>query len=237
MRAILRVRRFVKTSLLGGLVVLLPVGVLLIVFNWLYDLVRDLLRPVTGDYREWLVGRGWPVVSQAFVAELIAVLVVVGVLVTVCFLTGVLLRTALGKWFHHRIEDYVLKLAPGYNLVKETVAQFFGDKPSPFRSVALVRVFGDGAGGGPQTLVTAFITDRHANGWFTVFVPTGPNPTSGQIFHVPPTCVTELRGQPVEDVMRSVISCGAGTDKLMATYERTRARQFPARTTDPDAAG
>ena len=222
MSALSRVRRFVKTSLLGGLVVLLPVGVLLIVFNWLYDTLRDLLQPVTRDYRGFLERSELPVLSWPQVAEALAVLLVLAVLVAVCFLTGVVLRTAVGRWFHGRIEEYVLKLAPGYNLVKETVLQFFGDKPSPFKSVAFVRIFGPDT----PTMATAFITDRHPNGWFTVFVPTGPNPTSGQIFHVPGECVTELH-QPVEDVMRSVISCGAGTDKLMLTYDRLAAGGGP----------
>ena len=155
--AVSRVRAFVRTSLLGGLVVLLPVGVLLIVFNWLYDAIRDLLAPLTRDYIDWLVGKDWPVLSAGFVAEFLAVLVVTCVLVAICFLTGVLLKTAVGKWFHSRIEENLLKLAPGYNLVKETVAQFFGDKPSPFRSTAFVRIYG----GESPTMVTAFITDRH----------------------------------------------------------------------------
>ena len=48
-------------------------------------------------------------------------------------------------------------------------------------------------------------------------MPTGPNPTSGLIFH--------LRGEyvhpvdiPVQDAMRSIISCGAGTSRLMQRY-------------------
>ena len=213
----IRVRKFVRTSLLGGLVVLLPIGVLLIVFDWIFDAIRGVLRPVITPYKNSLIGTGLPGLRVSWIADALATVSALALIVALCFFVGVIVRTAVGRWFHNKIEDYVLKLAPGYNLVKETVLQFFGDKPSPFRSVAFVRLFG----GESPTMVTAFITERHANGWFTVFVPTGPNPTSGQIFHVPGELVTELR-QPVEDVMRSVISCGAGSDKLMATYESGR---------------
>jgi uncharacterized membrane protein len=198
------------------LVVLLPIGVLLIVFNWIIDTLRSLLRPLLGPYKDAMLDSGLPLLSNNYVAEVLALLIVVLLFIAICFMIGAVVRTAVGRWFHDKIEHYVLKLAPGYSLVKETVAQFFGDKPSPFRSVAFVQIFGDA-----PTQVTAFITERHANGWFTVFVPTGPNPTSGQIFHVPGEKVTELH-QPVEDVMRSVISCGAGSDKLMVTFDEKR---------------
>ncbi|MEM8873069.1 MAG: DUF502 domain-containing protein [Planctomycetota bacterium] len=218
-----RVRRFVRTSVLGGLVVLLPVGVLLIVFNWVYGSLRDLLKPVT-DQVARQIRESLPTSIYSWAVDFAAFLIVLSVMVAICFLTGVLLKTALGRWFHNRIEEYVLKLAPGYNLVKETVLQFFGDKPSPFKTVAFVRIFGNDT----PTMVTAFVTERHSNGWFTVFVPTGPNPTSGQIFHVPGECVAIL-DEKVEDVMRSVISCGAGSDKLMFSYDR---RSAPAAASD-----
>ena len=135
----------------------------------------------------------------------------------ICFAVGVTVRTRFGRFFHDKIEKHLLKLAPGYNLIKETVLQFLGDRPSPFASVALVRIFGN------ETLVTAFITERHDNGWCSVFVPTGPNPTSGNIYHLKPEYVHPV-DLPVEDVMRSVISCGAGSGKLLSLHlERNEA--------------
>ena len=73
--------------------------------------------------------------------------------------------------------------APGYSLVKETLSQFLGKKKQPFSSVVLCDIYGT------KALVSAFVTDEHKDGSFTVFVPTGPNPTSGNIFHLPDDCV------------------------------------------------
>ena len=127
----------------------------------------------------------------------------------VCFFVGVLVRTRLGGFLYRFIETRILKLAPGYSMIKETVLQIFGSKQdSPFSSVALVQVFGN------ETLMTAFITDKHDDGSFTVFVPTGPNPTSGLIYHLEGRHVHPV-DIPVQDAMRSIISCGAGTAKLM----------------------
>ncbi len=93
-------------------------------------------------------------------------------------------------------------------MIKETVNQFIGKKESPFSSVALVQIFQN------ETKVTAFITDRHNDGTVTVFVPTGPNPTSGFIYHLNEQYVHPVETS-VEDAMRSVISCGAGSGQLI----------------------
>jgi len=62
--------------------------------------------------------------------------------------------------------------------------------------------------------MTAFITDTHEDGSYTLFVPTGPNPTSGLIFHLAGKYVHPV-DVPVQDAMRSIISCGAGSSKLI----------------------
>ena len=96
-------------------------------------------------------------------------------------------------------------------MIKETVSQFIGNKKSPFSSVALAQIFGN------ETLVTVFVTDEHPDGSFTVFMPTGPNPTSGNIYHLKGDFVHPV-DVPVEAAMKSIISCGAGSEKLVGSY-------------------
>ena len=194
------IKSFFKTSLLGGLVVLLPVGILVFLFAWVFGLVRDMLQPLTEM-----------VTDQTELHDLLAMLVVLCILVALCFVVGLILRTQIGRFIHGKLEDRILKIAPGYNLIKETVLQFLGNRPSPFSSVALVRIFGN------DTLVTAFVTETHDNGWFSVFVPTGPNPTSGNIYHLKPEYVHKV-DLPIEDVMRSIISCGAGSASVVKAF-------------------
>ena len=66
-----------------------------------------------------------------------------------------------------------------------------------------------------------FITDTHGDGSYTLFVPTGPNPTSGLIFHLEGRFVHPVN-VPVQDAMRSIISCGAGSARLFAEYAADR---------------
>jgi len=190
-------RSFLKTSLLGGLVVLLPVGIMVSAFMWLFGFIKRLIQPLTNL-----------VLARSDMQELLAIVVVLGIIILACFAVGVVVRTKVGRFIHERLEQHVLRIAPGYKLIKETVLQFLGNRPSPFSSVALVQLFGN------DTLVTAFVTENHDNGWYSVFVPTGPNPTSGNIYHLKPEYVHHV-DLPIEDVMRSVISCGVGSDSIL----------------------
>jgi len=202
-----KIKSFIKTSLLGGLIVLLPVGILITVFMWVFGLIQDMVQPLT----EMVMA------ARPELQKLLAVVVALGIIVAACFLVGVIVRTRVGRFIHEQLETHILKIAPGYSLIKETVQQFLGNRPSPFSSVALVQIFGN------ETLVTAFVTESHDNGWYSVFVPTGPNPTSGNIFHLKPEYVHHV-DQPVSDVMRSIISCGAGSDSIIKAYEKENKR-------------
>ena len=128
--------------------------------------------------------------------------------ILVCFIIGFIIRTRGGRYIFLLLENSILKKAPGYNLIKETVLQLLSQEKAPFSGVALAQIFGN------ETLVTSFITDEHSDGSYTLFVPTGPNPTSGNIYHLKKEYV-QVVDVPVEDAMRSIISCGAGSAKMM----------------------
>lgn len=197
-----RTKNFLKTTLLGGVIVILPITILIFAFRWLFGVVSSGIEPLTD-----LVVRTIPLLPDRY-DELIATIIVITLILGVCFLVGLFIRTRLGQLIYNALESGILAKAPGYKMVKETVNQFFGRKQSPFSSVALVQIFQN------ETMVTAFVTDRHSNGTVSVFVPTGPNPTSGFIYHLPEKYVHPVN-VPVEDAMRSVISCGAGSDMLI----------------------
>ena len=197
-----RVKKFIKTSILGGLTVILPAVVLILIFRWLFNWITDIIQPLTN----LLIARGH---FQEMVADIFAIAIILGV----CFLVGVVIKTKAGQYVQENLENRILQLAPGYPLIKSIVMQFTGKEKSPFSSVALVEVFAN------DILMTAFITDTHANGRHTVFVPTGPNPTSGLIFHIPEKYVHPV-GVSVEETMRSVIGCGAGSSSLLDAFNR-----------------
>lgn len=196
-----RTKNFLRTTILGGVIVILPAIILAFAFRWLFGFVGNAIKPLTN-----LVVDNLTLPDQ--IDEFIATLIVLSVIVLACFLVGLFVRTRLGQMIYNSVEASLLAKAPGYKMIKETVNQFLGKKESPFSSVALVRIFEN------DTKVTAFITDRHDDGTITVFVPTGPNPTSGFIYHLNRKYVHPV-DVSVEDAMRSVISCGAGSTALV----------------------
>ena len=192
-----RIKEFFKTTLIGGFIVILPVALLFAVFKGIFNFITKLIKPFTDL-----------LVEHSDLMRFIADLVVLIIIFSVCFIIGYIVKTNLGKWMYNAIEKNLLKKFPGYKLIKETVLQLLGNESSPFSSVALVNIFEN------ETRVTAFITEEHADGSFTVFVPTGPNPTSGNIYHVKKQYVTKTDAD-VEDAMKSIISCGAGSSKII----------------------
>lgn len=197
-----RMKSLIKTSFLGGLTVILPVAILVFVFKWIFGVVARVIQPLTDL-----------ILIKSNLREIVADLLAVAIIITVCFIVGVIVKTQIGKFIHTSLENSILKFAPGYSMIKETVMQFLGRKKTPFSSVALVQVFGN------ETMLTAFITDEHSDGSYTVFVPTGPNPTSGNIYHLESRFVHQV-DVSVEDAMRSIISCGAGSAMLIGAHRK-----------------
>ena len=120
-----RTKNFLKTTLLGGVIVILPITILIFAFRWLFGVVSSGIEPLTD-----LVVRTIPLLSNRY-DELIATLIVIFVILGGCFLVGLFIRTRLGQMLYNSLEGGLLSRAPGYKMVKETVNQFFGRKQSP----------------------------------------------------------------------------------------------------------
>lgn len=197
-----QLNNFIKKSIIGGLLVILPSVIIFIALRWAFNAVSGLIAPIAR-----------PIVNHTGAAELAVDGMVILVILLTCFVVGTLASTGTGKWLHARFDNSLAKLAPGYNLIRDIVHQLLGDQSdSPFKKgeVARARLFSsDGT-----AEVTAIVTSRHSNGSFTVFVPTGPNPTSGMIYHLPQEQVTLLPGVKVEEALRTIIACGAGSAEL-----------------------
>jgi len=202
-----KLKAFIGKALLGGVLVLLPVALLLGAFNWVFKVVTNLIQPLTDV-----------VIKNNGMPEVVGDVVVVLLIATVCFVVGTLATTGVGKWIHDLLDEYLSRFAPGYKLTKGIVGQFLGDKTtSPFTNgeVAKARIFGADS----ETTVTAVVTCRHEDGTFTVFVPTGPNPTSGNMYHLQEDQVELFPEVSMESMMKTIIACGAGSDAMFAGIE------------------
>ncbi len=206
---------FIRKSLVGGIVVLLPLAIVGFFFRWIYGFVTSMTSPVAD-----LVIRMFSL--PQFVADVIGVAALIGL----CFLVGNMVATRIGSWLWAHMEEGVIARLPGYRAVREVIVQLLGsDKDSPLSRGEVARIWLYGRQ--VDVSVLGLITSRHPDGRVSVFVPTGPNPTSGFIYHVGMDVVTLCPDIRVEQMMKVVIGCGAGTGSLFL--------ELPARSLEPAA--
>jgi len=188
-------RKFLVTTLIGGVTIILPFTLFIlaarIVFRFILSAVTPIskLIPISAIENQHLLN-----------------LIAFGILLVFCFSLGLTVRTRAGSAFFNYIEKNVFFHLPFYKIIKETVSQFTGRSEIPFKRVVLVDAFGSG------TKMIGFVADEHKDGDLTVFVPTGPNPTNGFIFHLHPKQV-EFTDLKPEDAMRTIIGVGIGAKK------------------------
>jgi uncharacterized membrane protein len=196
MRPIKRLNNFLRTTLLGGAIVVLPLTIFALLAKLIFDTLRALIAPVSNLVK-------LPFITSDFLTDLITFALIIAFF----FLVGLLVQTRLGKGMVALIERELFVKLPMYSTIKETVLQFSGAKKMPFSQVALVRPFGN------DTLMYGFIADEHENGKYTVFVPTAPNPTNGFVFYLESHQVQLVDVKP-EDAIRMIIGIGTGASKM-----------------------
>lgn len=189
-------RGFFRTTFIGGLVALLPISMVIILLRWIINMIERNLGP--------LIDLVTDTDSRLYMLALYVIAIII--IFLVFFSIGLIIQTRWGKFLNKQLEKKYLMKIPGYKLARETVSQFFGKNRSFFKEVVIVDLFNSG------TLMTGFITDEQGE-IITVFVPTGPNPTSGNIYHVPKDKVLRTNA-PVDLGMKTIISCGAGSSEV-----------------------
>jgi len=187
-------KQFLITTLIGGLLVLLPIGLFYLLVKFLLTQVEKLIRPIVSLIK--IDG-----LSNVYLLQIIAFLIVIAF----CFSVGLFVRTRSGRQIYLYFEGTTLAKLPFYTTIKETVKQVFNSKGSSFSQVVLAEVM--------QTKMTGFVTQEHDNGYYTIFVPTAPNPTNGYIFHLKKEQL-EFLDIKAEDAMRTIIGVGTGSQIL-----------------------
>jgi len=195
-----RFQRFLRTTLIGGVVALAPLTLIILLFRWVINVIGRSLTPLVDTILQ-------DPDPNPYFKFAIYVLSFAAILL-LFFIIGLMIRTRLKNFLNKAEDRYLLKI-PGYKLAKETVQQFFGKNRSFFKEVVLVDIFNSGA------LMTGFITDDQGD-IISVFVPTGPNPTSGNIYHLQKDRVTRTTAS-VDVGMKTIISCGAGSAEVFAS--------------------
>lgn len=199
-----------RNAFITGLIILLPIGVTLIILQFL---IKKVGAPTSNLIFFFLDNS---LRSQPWVSSLLDVASTLVVFLLITFL-GFISRYFLGRILVTTAEYVVLKLPfinTVYNTVKQIVDTFSEQHKAVFQKAVLVEY--------PRTGIYAlgFITSN-AKGEvqlktkadvLNIFVPTTPNPTSGFLLMVPKEEVIEL-DMSIADCMKLVISGGAVVPK------------------------
>src|SRR5687768_6293525 len=161
---------FVKTTVVGGLLFLVPFILLFVVVEKAFVIAHRVIAPVAHHFpAEPVAG-----VSVASLAALLLVLVA-------SFGAGLAARTAAGRDIAAWIERTVLTRLPGYVLLKgmvDDLGQFDALHASVRTEAVFVRI--------EDAWQIGFLTDRLASGELAVFVPGAPSPMSGSLYFLTP---------------------------------------------------
>jgi uncharacterized membrane protein len=194
-----------RNAFLSGLLLLAPLAVTWIVFNWLVDKVGGSFKPIFFFAVPSQV-RDHP--SLDMVWDVLATVIVI---LLITFL-GLVSRYVFSAYFG-RAAERVINNIPGigtlYRTVKQIVDTFSAQKRNVFEKVVMVEY------PAPGSFVVGFLTNRAtgeiqasmADEIWTIFIPTTPNPTSGFLIFYPQKRVREL-DMSVGEAMKLIISGG-----------------------------
>ena len=152
-----------KTTLIGGFLIILPIYVSIILIAKAIQGLVAALKPITAVVLAYVQFR-----------EIIAALVII----TICFIAGLIVRTGPGLRAKKAFEGAVLERLPGYTLLRGLAGRFTGRGDESTFAPALVEI--------EEALVPALIIEKLDDGSFTVLVPWVPTPMAGALYILPP---------------------------------------------------
>jgi uncharacterized membrane protein len=186
---------FVKTTVVGGLLFILPLGLGLFLIGRAVRWLRKVLEPLTGALTE-----------NTFLGVAGADLVALAALVAVAFLAGLLARTAMGRKLSSGVESLILRRMPGFTLLKGIAAGPAVQDSGAGVGVALARI--------DDAWLLSFVLETHASGLLTVLVPQAPTPASGNVYYMTENQIKRL-DVSVKDAMKCIMQLGVGSRALL----------------------
>jgi uncharacterized membrane protein len=193
-------REVVVSSVVGGLFVIVPVYLAVLLLLKGMKTVAGLVRPFTALLPDWVPAE-----------RLLSLLLVLGI----CFAVGAAVRTRAGRVVRERLERTFFERIPGYALVRSLTQRLAGQGEESAWKPALVEI--------EDALVPAFIIEELDDGRLTVFVPSVPTPLAGAVYILDRARVHAL-DVPFTQAIGTVSKWGSGSRNLVAAMQRDSGR-------------
>jgi uncharacterized membrane protein len=185
------IKEFLKTTIVGGLMFLLPLILLLLVLKQALQLVGKLSGPIVARFS-----------TDTLLGVSAATLTAVAVLLVIAFLAGMAARTAPGRRISAWIEESILGGLPQYRMAKSMAEGFAQIESGAGMHPVLVRL--------DDAWQLAYRIEDLPGGWVAVFVPAAPTPMSGNVLYVAARRVQSL-SISMPAAMKLVKAVGVGS--------------------------
>jgi uncharacterized membrane protein len=190
-------KTFLKTTIVGGVLFLLPVAMVLLILGYAMRLAAKVAQPISDKLRLDQLGD----LSGIGAVTVLAVLV----LIVVSFAAGIVARTDLGGRISRWFENSLLGGLPQYQLLK-SMAEGLAHVESTSLTPALVSI--------EDGWQLGYLLETLENGWVAVFLPQAPTPMSGNVMYFPAERVRPL-GITMIQAMALVKHIGVGSAEAL----------------------
>jgi uncharacterized membrane protein len=192
------INSFVKTTLVGGLMFLVPVVLVAVALRHALQFAGKIAKPLAAVL---------PVSHVGGVA--VATLIAIAILLVIAFLAGLLSRTDPGRRVTHWFEESILGGMPQYRMVKSLAYGLTQLETGGGMQPVLMR--------GDEGWMLGYQMEEMPDGWRVVFLPASPTPMSGNVMYVEASRVQPL-DLSMRDAMQLVKRLGIGSaEKLRGT--------------------
>jgi uncharacterized membrane protein len=179
---------FLRTTISGGLLVMLPIVLVIIIVTRAIQILRKLSAPLAQRMPELILGFDG------------SVLLAIVFLVLLCFIAGLLVRSGGVKSRVGKLEDFLTLYVPGYSMLKSIAADSLGQVMEGRLHPVLIE--------DDDAYNIGFLVEEK-DGWSTVFLPEAPRHDSGEVKIIPSSKVKKL-DMPANLATRSIKNYGKG---------------------------
>jgi uncharacterized membrane protein len=186
---------FVRATLIGGILFLLPIVVLVIVIGKAQEIARRVVAPLASR-----------IAMKSMAGISMGTILAIAVIVLFCLCAGLFAKTRLARKIVEWLESVFLYNVPGYDFFKGLSESLMGYETGHAYPVVLARI--------EEAWQIGFLIERLESGHYAVFVPGAPNVWAGSVY-----LMTEERFQRVDISRVEAVKClrrlGLGANQLL----------------------
>jgi uncharacterized membrane protein len=158
-------RKFILTTVLGGVLFLVPFVMVVVLLGKGFMIMRTMAEKVH-MFLPWDSVAGMPIV------DLLAVLI----LISCCFIAGLVAGSGWGRALQKRIDDLLLQFVPGYAWIKGMTSNVSKEEVTAMLKPVWIRL--------DDQYQVGFEVERCEDGLVAIFLPGAPDPRTGTLSYV-----------------------------------------------------